>query len=152
MSLRRLDEIELVIPPDGAVSVALARHLTALWPDPDLRVLHERRAELVHGLLKQLKTEAIDLGGTDSPHPSEIVEIVVPVAVSLIGAASVIIAAWIQRPERKTADNKGVLGIKMRRSDGKQLEITYQDELSPDEMATMIDAFVSGSNKSGKEK
>jgi hypothetical protein len=143
-----LDEIELDTPPEGAVSVAVARHLTATWPDPALPVLHERRANLIHALLKEIKTDAIDLGATDSPHPSEIVEIVIPIAVALIGAASVIIAAWIQRPERKTADNKGVMGLKMRRSDGKQLEITYEQELPPKDMAQMIDTFMRGDSAS----
>jgi hypothetical protein len=153
MSLRRLDEIELVAPTEGAVSIAVARHLTSTWPDPDLALLHERRAQLIHGLVDELKikTDDVDWGATDSPHPSEIVEVVVPIAAALITMAGGIIAAWIQRPERNARDNKGVMGVKLRRADGAVLELTYERELPRDEMATMIDTFLRGGSKSGKK-
>jgi hypothetical protein len=86
MSMRRLEEHAVARPPSGAVALSVARHITETAPHPDVALLHARRAKLIHSLVDELSLEVKDWGGTDAPHPSEIVDLVVtfgPAASSL---------------------------------------------------------------------
>jgi hypothetical protein len=42
-----------------------------------MTLLHERRAKLIHSLVDELSLEVKDWGGTDAPHPSEIVDLAI---------------------------------------------------------------------------
>jgi len=60
-----------------------------------MRLLHERRAKLIHSLVDELSLDVKDWGGTDAPQEKEIVDLVIAFGPAVIGAAATIIAAMI---------------------------------------------------------
>jgi hypothetical protein len=113
MSMRRLEEHAVARPPSGAVALSVARHITETAPHPDVALLHARRAKLIHSLVDELSLEVKDWGGTDAPHPSEIVDLVVTFGPAAIAAAAAIIAAWITRPGKVPSASEGVLALQL---------------------------------------
>ncbi len=147
MSLRRLETMDLVAPPKGSLTMAVARHLTPPWPHPDVVLLHKRRASLLHGFVDDLSLEVKDWGGTDAEHPSEIVELLLEIAPSALAAASTIIAAWITKPKPKASENEGLLGVKFKSPDGAELTISYRSGMRRREMAATIESFLGKGDK-----
>lgn len=144
MSMRRLEEHAVASPPSGAIALSVARHITETVPHPDVALLHERRAKLIHSLVDKLSLEVKDWGGTDAPHPSEIVDLVVTLGPAVIGAAAAIITAWITMPGKVPSASEGVLGVKLKRADGPELTVTYYDGRSEAEIIGLIESFMRG--------
>ncbi len=82
---------------------------------------------MVHNFVDELSLEVTDWGNVDAEHPSEIAELVVGIGAPLIAAAAQIIAAWITRPKPKPVDNDGLLGVKLKRPDGAELNWPFDD-------------------------
>jgi hypothetical protein len=143
MSMRRLEERAVASPPSGAMALSVARHITETASHRDVALLHERRAKLIHSLIDELSLEVNDWGGTDSPHPSEIVDLIIDFGPAVIGAAATIIAAWITRPAKVPSASEGVLGVKLKRADGQELTVTYYNR-PPAEIPGVIDSFMRG--------
>jgi hypothetical protein len=146
MSMRRLEEHAVASPPSGAVALSVARHITETVSHPDVALLHERRAKLIHNLVDELSLDVKDWGGTDAPHPSEIVDLIVAFGPAVIGAAATIIAAWITRPAKVPSASEGVLGVKLKRADGPELTATYYNT-PQEEVAGLIESFMQGGGR-----
>lgn len=145
MSIRRLEELE-IIPPSGVMALSVARHITSTGADAEVKPLHERRAKLVHNFVDELSLEVKDWGGTDGERSSEIVTLlVVALAPAVVSAAATIIAAWIGKPAKDPTASQSLLGVKLTRSDGQELTVTYLNT-KQGEAAGLIEAFMRGSH------
>jgi hypothetical protein len=144
MSIRRLEEHAVTTPPSGAMALSVARHITETAPHPDVALLHKRRAKLIHSLVDELSLEVKDWGGTDAPHPSEIVDLIIALGPAVIGAAAtIIVEKWIKTPAKVPSANEGVLGVKLKRADGQELTVTYYN-MPQAEAAGVIESFMRG--------
>jgi hypothetical protein len=68
MNIRRLEAHAVASPPSDAMAFSVARHIAETAPSPDVTLLHERRAKLIHSLVDELSLEVKDWGGTDALH------------------------------------------------------------------------------------
>jgi hypothetical protein len=151
MILRQLQGRALAAPPDGAFSIAVARHMLPGSGDPRIAELHAARSEALHSFVSDLELSDVRWGDTDASHPREIVEIVVPIASALAGAAASIIAAWISKPRgARSAEGGGevhdtpIAGIKIKRGDGAELYIDHRMGLEPAAQQKMVETFLAG--------
>jgi len=95
------------------MALSVARHIEEA-PSPDgMRLLHERRAKLIHSLVDELSLDVKKWGGTDESQAREIVELIIVLGPPAIAAAATIIAAMIIRPAKVSSASEGVLGIKL---------------------------------------
>jgi hypothetical protein len=64
----------------------------------------------------------------------------------VITAAATILAAMIALPAQTPSANEGVLGLKLKRSNGKELTVTYHniDENQKQNIAGLIESFMRG--------
>lgn len=141
--IRRLETHAVATPPSGAMALSVARHIEEA-PSPDgMRLLHERRAKLIHSLVDELSLDVKDWGGTDAPQEKEIVDLVIAFGPAVIGAAATIIAAMITGPAKVPSASDGVLGVKLKRADGQELTFAYVRPRQG-EAASIIKAFMLG--------
>ena len=135
INIRRLETHAVATPPSGTMALSVARHIEEA-PSPDgMRLLHERRAKLIHSLVDELSLDVKVWGGTDAPQEKEIVDLVI--------AAATIVAAMITRPAKVPSASDGVLGVKLKRADGQELTFAYVRPRQG-EAASIIKAFMLG--------
>ena len=145
MAIRTLSNTDLPTPPEGCLHVALARHVTSSSSDPAIQLLHERRAAMVDALISEQPVSVHDWGATKAKHPSEIVEILIEIAPTVLPSVATIMAAWITRPKSNPKDNDGLMALKLKRPDGAELELRH-DKPSSD-IQKMMQDFMAGSQK-----
>jgi hypothetical protein len=142
MTLRTVND-PLRTPPADAVTLGVARHLTAGYTDPKLLDYHRDRAALVHDLVSATSIDVIDWGRTDREDPpNEVVEIIVAIAPALITAGATLIASWMGQPPKGETDKRTVLGVALRRADGTQIQFEYKTSRDLEEMRRTIRDFL----------
>jgi len=151
--LQRLREFEHTTPGPGQISLTVARHQSAVWPSAEVTAYADHRSQLIHRLVDDTGVTVVSWGETDGQHPREVVEVVLAVVPAAIGALGVVLAAWISRPKRNEPlepagpkpppdTNVALPGISLRRHDGTQLQVTYRDDLKPQEIQRLVGAFL----------
>jgi hypothetical protein len=146
MGIRRLEELT-AIPPVGAITLAVGRHLTEGYMTPEMLRAHRDRARLIHAMVDDMSLDVLSWGTTDREDPpNEIVDVIVAVLPSLIAGIAAVLASWIGSPRAKSAPDdaepRTVLGIAIRRSDGEQRTWTYRGPLGEDALRESIEAFL----------
>ena len=122
---------EIPLPPQGAVTLAVARHTTPTYPHPDLPRRHRERSAAIHALIDEAGLEVTDWGQTDSDTPREIVDVIVPIVTTAIPAVASILAAWVSvrgaGRKGRDKDTAPVLGFAIQTADGSRIEFTYKN-------------------------
>ncbi len=139
-----IDNRQLPTPEDG-VAITVVRH----FPLENHLVLHERRAALVHGLVDELSIDVQNWGETDAPHATEVIEVVMDLVPSVIGAAAVIIAGWLARPKTPPEKSRGVESVGFKTADGSELRLSYGSRTTRKERARLINAFLAAAAGTG---
>ncbi len=153
--LDRLRDFPLTTPGPGQVAMAVARHAAAVWPSPELYAYAEHRAALIHELIDVEGIPVVSLGETDGAHPREVVEVIFDTAQIVVPSVATLLAAWISRPSKRDRAAKPRLpdppprnaptplpGIKVKRSDGAELMVTYRDGQSGETIRKLVTDFL----------
>lgn len=129
--------------PAGAIRIAFWRHLTEVSDSAEMLALHRERAEIVHELAATTGVDVKDWGNVDSPHPSEVVEIVVGAFAGAIATKIVdYLVDYIR--ERRTKSDRTLLAVSMRDASGKELVWHFAEGVTAQRAAQEISAFAKG--------
>jgi hypothetical protein len=141
----------LVTPPAGAVTMAVARHLSPTRFDPLYFQYIEDRHRLVYDLVDQCSLDVVDWGtGDHTGSGNEEWQLIFEGVMEMIGAAAPIIAAWIARPQRSSGEPQPtVRAVRFKRPDGAELELPYKDGNDLETAASTIRNFLAPAVEDG---
>lgn len=145
ITLQRLHEFEQETPDRGLISIAIARHQAQVWPSPEVDAYARERSLLVHRLVDDLGIRIVSWGETDGAYPREVVEIIVPLAAALVPILGEMLIDWLKERPRK--NKPSVPGIKIMRSDGAILEVTYVTREDKNKMTELVVDFLNAEDK-----